>query len=233
MKSLENFKGHFDKGLKVATILSFLLAADQNLAQAEERHNGSRARAAHFEKEQEEIISARKVIRRTMDYVKERGKIHIDANADTPANLLARVMISEEGGYEDKAHVAVLIAWTVLNRLENKEDFSNADLKKVITSGKGFGLQSGGRQFSSNQDPVRGDNKSGSIYRVIAQAILDGCFDDYNFGQKNFIHVATQNELAAAGKAKPASQVEAEWEAGGLEEISIPGVDPKYIKFFK
>jgi len=151
-------------------------------------------------------------------------------------------MISEEGGHEDKAHYAVLIAWTVLNRLQNKENFSSADLKNVITGGKDFGLQSGGRQFSSNRDPVtlpsQGGSKSGSFYRLLARLILDrafkgGPFDDCNFGQTNFMHVRTQNQLAAVGKAKPVSQVVAEWKAANLEEISINGVDPSYVKFFK
>jgi len=237
MKRIENFRKNLDRGLALTSILSLLLLADRNLAQAEAGSHGSQRKNVSQEMEHAGIISAREVIQRLIKYVQERGQVHVDGREDAKANLLARVMISEEGGHEDKAHYAVLIAWTVLNRLQNKENFSSADLKNVITGGKDFGLQSGGRQFSSNRDPVtlpgQGGSKSGGVYRVLASAILAGYYDDYDFGQENFMHVGTQNKLAEAGKAKPASQVAAEWAGAGLEEIPINGVDPHYIKFFK
>lgn len=195
---------------------------------------------------QETHLSATEAYKRASDFNDGR-RVEISDSENAPENLMARVVMSEEKRNPNHWHLGILIAWTILNRIANKvEKNMNTEakiayfkklgeerlgnmIKNEITLGNGFGEQGSKRPYASTVDPLPVDNK-GLYYRLFGRMILEGLFNDYDFGQVNFFHEQAQREAHLNKKSKSPEDVTADWESRGLEKVLTI---PNYVVFFK
>jgi hypothetical protein len=157
------------------------------------------------------------------------------AGLDLPTYALARLIASEEGNSPVAEKVAV--GWAAWNA-------HGAKLADVLTSGKGdadehfkaqgysytTGPTSTGRAAayaSTAQDPHEDDVR-------IATGIIAGTIADPTGGATNFFRPGLQDEEFAQGKVtRDGAAVIAEWTAGGLSPVTVPGIDPGELAFFR
>jgi hypothetical protein len=157
------------------------------------------------------------------------------AALDDVTYSLARMISSVEGGSPLAEKVAVgWAAWNAHGR----------NLPTVLTVGKGDAdehYKAQGYRYTSGpgvtakaaayastaQDPHEDDVK-------IAQGIIDGGIADPTGGATNFFRPGLQDKQFAAGTvSRDGAAVIAEWTAGGLAAVDVPGIDPGELAFFK
>lgn len=191
---------------------------------------------------QQEIMSSAEILRRFNDYSAKVNKenpdgIEISNDKMAPENIIASVVMSEEMRDWGSFHLGVLIAWTILNRAGYYKGMDEQELKnkieKVVKGDKkDFGSQEEGRPYASDIDAIA--SKTAPKYRAFARMILQGLFDEYNFGQTHFFHVKAQEKFHRLypKKYKSPETVVAERLSIGLKEIKIPGISSDYVRFF-
>ncbi|HPA25312.1 MAG TPA: hypothetical protein PLK76_00935 [bacterium] len=188
-------------------------------------------------------ISAEDAFERAKKYLAKKEKenpgrgVEIFNDPKAIENILARVMMSEEKRHPNQWHLAILIAWTVINRVRNGGmALTSEAVMKVVTHDKDFGLQSKGRPYDTSYEIFTEDpniqKKTAGYYRIFSRMILDGEFNDYNKGQVSFFHIQAQRAAHAKDPSLYPSpeQVIKNREGEGLEIVlEIPG----YVVFFK
>lgn len=157
--------------------------------------------------------------------------------AGLPLNTyaLARMISSEEG--TSPALIKIAVGWAAWNAHGDR-------IADVLTMGHGdaaghFKDQS--YQWTS----APGETSRAAVYAStrfdpyeddvqIASAIVAGAIADPTGGATNFFRPGLQDKLYARGDVtRDADSVVADWTSSGLGEVSVPGVDPTEILFFR
>lgn len=157
------------------------------------------------------------------------------AGLDLATYALARMISSEEGNSDYVQKVAVgWAAWNAHGRslgavlIGGKGDADEHFKAQGYRYTSGPGATAKAAAYASTaQDPREDDVR-------IAQAIVGGAIPDLTGGATNFFRPGLQDEQFAAGDvSRSGADVIAEWTAGGLARVDVPGIDPAELVFFK
>jgi hypothetical protein len=157
------------------------------------------------------------------------------AALDLDTYALARLISSEEGNSPAVEKLAV--GWAAWNAhgpaiaaalLAGKGDADDhfKDQGYAYSTGPTSTARAAG-YASTALDPHEDDVK-------LAQAIIAGTAPDPTGGATNFFRPRLEDKLYAAGKvSRDGAAVIAEWTAGGLRPVDVPGIDPSELAFFR
>lgn len=157
------------------------------------------------------------------------------AGLDLVTYALARMISSEEGNSPGLEKLAVAFAaWNahgngIADALTTGKGDAGGYFKQQgyrYTSGPGK-TASASVYASSAQDPHEDDVK-------IASAVIAGSVADPTVGATNFFRPGLQDQQYAEGKVtRDGATVIAEWTGGGLTQVTVPGIDPGELAFFR
>jgi hypothetical protein len=144
--------------------------------------------------------------------------------------LLARMAFSEAGNYRE----ARAVMHTALNRIErgSAPDLTRAILGRETTLGpQGHGST---RPYATSRNPDEGQTLR---YLDLAARVLEERQQgvDPTEGATNFMHPLTQQAAHERDPRHnmPPEQVDASWQAGGLERVDVPGTDADRIWMYR
>lgn len=156
------------------------------------------------------------------------SKLAALAGVNVSVYALARMLASEHDG--DGVPVKTAIAWACVNAARKaKVDVFVLLTRSTKMSPGSFGAQNTGRYASTARDPRRIDCQ-------IAADVLSWKVADPTGGATQFDSPRAQRALmarAAKGYTKSPEQVAEARRKGGSELVTIPGVDPDYLRFWR
>lgn len=144
--------------------------------------------------------------------------------SDDDLEAMARALASEAGA-SDSEYILHALGWAMRNEAHRL----GKSIAATIAPNGLFGAQSDGRYVSTSR-------LAETKHYIAARAVITGVVEDYTEGATNFDHPRAQRAALkrnVTGYVRTPEEVAERRRAGGMEMVTLPGVDPDYLRFWR